>query len=546
MRQVFRAGLSLLLALVLILGCVPALAAEAEEAAEAAASTDGVKLLLQVGSARAVLNGQTASLENAPQYFTNGAILVPLRFVADTLGAQVSWDGAAKRTVLTYGDTQLSFGRDSWNCMANQVRVGMSAPARIENDTFYIPLAALTLLPGVYVHTYGYYDGGFAVVRSAPLTDADLPACREEALKAFGPNAGLLERTALQLRSDSRYAYYGGEQKELCKKGGTLTPGQAADGSAMVPLEFCAKALGGTYTQGANGPTVTYGGRTAVFSANAVTVDGVGRTCQTQTKDGVWYGALPAFTQALGLYGYVDAASGGILISPYDLSARQDLQKQVWNRVSQWALKSDEDVKGYIALTFDDGPSGPLSARLLDGLKARGAHATFFLCSYRIATFPQTMPRYLQEGHEVGSHGANHVMLSDCGSEKLASELDQANAAILKRAGVQPVLMRPPGGDYNKTVLSALADRGMSCIMWSLDPLDWKYRNKDTVVRNILAQVKDGDIVLLHDLYATSVDAALSVIDTLQAQGYRFVTVSELARIKGVTLQPGAVYTHLK
>lgn len=86
----------------------------------------------------------------------------------------------------------------------------------------------------------------------------------------------------------------------------------------------------------------------------------------------------------------------------------------------------------------------------------------------------------------------------------------------------------------------------MSCILWSVDPMDWKYHNTQTVVQNILSTVKDGDIILLHDMYNTSVDAALSIIDTLQAQGYCFVTVSELASIKETTLTPGAVYSQLR
>lgn len=506
--RMFRACICVLL-VALLLGSLPILAEEPQAKPP---------LLLQTGRSLAFENGRLYGINASPQYASNGAVLVPLRLIAERLGGAVSWDGLTKQTVLTVGDTVLIFASGSWNCFVGGQSRMLPSPATIIGETFFIPLLALEWIPGIYIQAYGYYEGAYLVIADTAKT-AKSTESFNAALAAFGPNEGLFDRTTVQLRLGSRFALAGGKETQLCQRGGSLVPYRATDGMAMIPTAFCAKALG-------------------VNPADCSTIP-------VTTKDGVGYSALKDFTAALGLYGYEDQ-NGGILISPWELSERQDLQTRAWERVSQWPLKDDEDVKGYIALTFDDGPSGSISARLLDGLKTRGAHATFFLCSYRMGTFPQTLPRYLAEGHEVGSHSANHTILTGCSSDTLAWELDQANAAIMKQVGIQPQLMRPPGGGYNQAVLSALASRDMRCIMWSVDPQDWKYHNKDTVVHNILSKVQDGDIVLLHDMYDSSIDAALSVIDTLQAQGYRFVTVSELARIKGVTLKPGAVYAQIR
>ena len=300
-----------------------------------------------------------------------------------------------------------------------------------------------------------------------------------------------------------------------------VTPTRSGS-TILVPLNACAPALGYTVTPSGNGYLVTGHGTSLTFSQAMVSTADV--------------------TAKLGGHVYLDDASGAIVISAYSLDAKLSLRSTALEQAGQLTLLDSELAKGYIALTFDDGPSGSITSTLLDGLKARNAHATFFLCNYRISTFPQTMDRYLAEGHEIANHSATHANLSTASSSKLAQEIDTTNSTIAQRTGVTPALMRPPGGAYDSDVLAALKSRGMSCILWSLDPLDWKLRNTEKIVQAVVSQVEDGDIVLLHDMSNASVQAALQIIDIMQAKGYRFVTVSELAEIKGVTLQPGQVY----
>lgn len=200
-----------------------------------------------------------------------------------------------------------------------------------------------------------------------------------------------------------------------------------------------------------------------------------------------------------------------------------------------------------IALTFDDGPTGNeggCTERLLDGLKERDAHATFFLCGYRVEDFHSMMDRYLAEGHEVGNHTTDHIRLdietTDGGYAQISSNQEQ----IASCTGEAPTLMRPVGGAYNDAVLASMKQLGLPVILWNVDTLDWKYHDDADMVRQrIIDHAADGVIVLEHDLYEATVDGALAAIDELQEQGYAFVTVSELAQLKGVTLEPGKVYT---
>ena len=198
----------------------------------------------------------------------------------------------------------------------------------------------------------------------------------------------------------------------------------------------------------------------------------------------------------------------------------------------------------YVAITFDDGPSGSITETLLDGLAKRGAKATFFLCGYRIDTYGSLPQKILDGGHEIGLHTDNHATLTKLSAAKVRKELQDVLDMLPEGANV--TLMRPPGGAFNSTTKSVCADMGLSIIMWSVDPRDWATSDSSQVVSRIVSQVSDGSIILLHDLKSSSVRAALNVIDRLQAQGYEFVTVSELAEIKGRDLEPGEVYYSLK
>lgn len=195
-----------------------------------------------------------------------------------------------------------------------------------------------------------------------------------------------------------------------------------------------------------------------------------------------------------------------------------------------------------IALTFDDGP-GRYTSQLLDGLKERNVPATFFVLGSNAKSYPDLLKRMVKEGHQLASHTYSHAQLTTLSSSGIKSEINNTRNLLAAAGGDQTYYIRPPYGSYNSTVKSCA---GAPLILWSVDPEDWKYRNTTTVTNNIMNAVQDGDIILLHDIYSTSVNAALNVIDKLKAKGYEFVTVSELLRRRGITPENGGVYYRAK
>lgn len=195
----------------------------------------------------------------------------------------------------------------------------------------------------------------------------------------------------------------------------------------------------------------------------------------------------------------------------------------------------------YVALTFDDGPSGRYTRRLLDGLYDRGVQATFLLCGYRLKDYPEIAQRIQDEGHEIGLHGYSHKAMKAMSRRDIAGELTDTQALL--PPDCQPVFLRPPGGLASDSVRQVAQARGLALLHWSVDPKDWDCRDPEAVKRRVLDNIQDGDIVLLHDLSASSVTAALDIVDALLAQGYQIVTVSQLAKLRGKTLSPGKTYS---
>lgn len=173
----------------------------------------------------------------------------------------------------------------------------------------------------------------------------------------------------------------------------------------------------------------------------------------------------------------------------------------------------------------------------------RDAKATFFIVGNRVSSYSAIVKREYEEGHQVANHTWDHANLTSLGYNSFASELTRTKNAINTAVGqdVGSLLLRPPYGSYNSNVKSWA---NCPLILWSVDPQDWKYRNATTVKNNIVSHAQDGSIILVHDLYSTSVQGAIAAIDELQAEGYTFVTVNELFRRKGITLQNGVVYTN--
>ena len=203
-----------------------------------------------------------------------------------------------------------------------------------------------------------------------------------------------------------------------------------------------------------------------------------------------------------------------------------------------------EQTEKYVALTFDDGPSGRFTQRLLEGLKERNVKATFLLCGYRLQEDPKLAQAIQDGGHEIGLHGFSHRDMSKMTCQEAAREIADTYALLPK--GCRPTFLRPPGGAWGPELARAAADTGLALLNWSVDPQDWANHDAQAVQAAVIGNIQDGDIILMHDMCDCSVDAALAIVDTLQAQGFRFVTVSQLAMLRGITPKPGVMYTRFR
>lgn len=187
--------------------------------------------------------------------------------------------------------------------------------------------------------------------------------------------------------------------------------------------------------------------------------------------------------------------------------------------------ESEEDVKPRVALTFDDGPHSVYTQQLLDGLKERGVKATFFLIGKSIAGKEDLVKRMAEEGHLIGNHTYDHVKLTSLSREEACLQLTKTSEAVKAVTGKDTEYVRPPFGEWNGQLECGIA---MFPVLWSVDPLDWTTENVDRVVEKVVADIEENDIVLLHDIFESSVEAALQIVDILQEEGYEFVTVDEL------------------
>lgn len=195
-----------------------------------------------------------------------------------------------------------------------------------------------------------------------------------------------------------------------------------------------------------------------------------------------------------------------------------------------------------VALTFDDGPRNSTTGRLLEGLALREVPATFFLVGERIAGSEDLIREMAAAGHQIGIHTYDHVRVTELSHRDFDLQVSKTRALLTDILGEGDYWLRPPYGIVDRSV-EQWADGPL--ILWSVDPEDWKYQDADRIVDCVTRQVEDGDIILMHDIYDTSVDAALRIVDELLDRGYCFVTVEQLMDLRGVQPENGALYTSL-
>lgn len=200
--------------------------------------------------------------------------------------------------------------------------------------------------------------------------------------------------------------------------------------------------------------------------------------------------------------------------------------------------KRGQDLEGkkLVALTFDDGPSAT-TGRLLDILAEKGVKATFFVLGPRAEQNPDLLRRQVAE-HEVGSHTMGHIDMTKMSVEAVRADTETMRG-VIAAAGGELRLVRPP---YGSIGAAAREGTGTPLMLWTVDPEDWRVREAATVRQRVVGAAFDGAIILMHDIYDSTVEAVGGIIDDLRAQGYEFLTVSELAEVRGVEMVKGVTY----
>lgn len=227
-----------------------------------------------------------------------------------------------------------------------------------------------------------------------------------------------------------------------------------------------------------------------------------------------------------------------------DESSKSD-QTEKDNKKEKADENSDADKKAdkkTIALTFDDGPSS-FTNRLLDCLEEHNVKATFFLVGYEIASFPDEVKRMEELGMEIGNHTAEHKDLTKLSADDISQQIETVNTQLTELIGHGAVVLRPPYGAVNDTVAQTA---NLPMILWSIDTLDWESLNAESIVDVVLSEVENGSIILMHDIYSSTVDAVEMLIPKLLEDNYELVTVHELAEKFNTDLESGITYSSFK
>lgn len=189
-------------------------------------------------------------------------------------------------------------------------------------------------------------------------------------------------------------------------------------------------------------------------------------------------------------------------------------------------MNEEEDMDTpKIAITFDDGPDPYCTEQLLDGLKERGAKASFFVMGKQAEAYPELIRRMQAEGHLIGNHTYSHIQLGKNNRETFKKELIKTNELLRGITGEEPQYVRPPYGSWDKSFETELT---MIPVLWTIDPMDWCSSDVNGIVRKVTEKAEENAVILMHDEYESTVTAALEIVDILQKQGYEFVTVDEI------------------
>jgi peptidoglycan-N-acetylglucosamine deacetylase len=198
-----------------------------------------------------------------------------------------------------------------------------------------------------------------------------------------------------------------------------------------------------------------------------------------------------------------------------------------------YSAKTDQKVT---ALTFDISWGQAMAPKVLDVLKQENVKATFFLSGPWAKNHEALVKRIKDDGHQIESHGQEHVDLNKLGREGTAKNIGKAHAILEELTGKAPTYIRPPNGAFDKNSVQGAKDLGYATVIWSVDSLDWKNPGVDTIIKRSTKLIHPGAIMLMHasDSCKQTDQALPVVIQTLKKQGYQFLLLDPLIRQHGV------------
>lgn len=527
------------------------------------------EIVYQVDNKLGYCDGKTFDLEAAPYRDQSGNLFAPLQSLCDELQIDLTWDESTKSGTAVWNKQTAEIKASSTKVQMGEESKNMAAAPSVKDGVVFIPAKDFCAAFSWKTAETAEEQGDLLIIsqKDDELTEDAIKQITDDVTKVLGPSEKQITGDSILMRTDSDKALVAGETKTMASDGEKLGEGvMEQNGTKYVPLKAAMTALGGTAEfDGKKTWTVKYNDTESTVTTNGKfkidgkRVKGDDITVWLDEEKDRFYVSAPALAQIIGR-NYTDLGDGAFAFTTLSLDGLDSQKTYLDSLRSGLSDAVDGDIPEadvYIALTFDDGPTGKsdsypngLTNYLLDGLKERGAKATFLMVGNRVSEVSDVLPRMVSEGHELGNHTMTHPMchLTGLDEDGIRSQINDATEAIKAIAGQPSQVLRPVGGGVNDTVKAVAKELGYPIINWSVDTEDWKYRDAAHVKQVIVEQAGDGDVVLMHDLYPTSVQGALDTIDELQARTdktYAFVTVSQLAAIHGITLEPGVVYNGL-
>lgn len=502
---------------------------------------NSTQLVIQKDNNYAMFSGEKVSfgenILNAVTTDENDDFLLPVAGTASVMGMKLDWDGASNEATLNKDDDSI------------QVSVIYPQTTDINAPVF---MSAKQLADSMgWTYTVSK-NGYFAVLSDKETDDKTMSKLCDKATELIGVPKDMLLKSSFIFRAGSDSVIKSGDKAYLEDSDGFSYSPIIEDKTYYLPVASLSSFLGGTTEiDDDKNITVKLDETELNITKDSISVNGkVNKDIPVLYKNDILYVSAKGIASIMN---YKHTGSGDIFIMgklPYGNADTQVAElTELGNQLTDQGAPIPK-ADAYVALTFDDGPTGGsegLTVRLLNGLKERNAHATFFMCGYRIKDFHTHMDRYLAEGHEIGNHTMDHPDgFYKKPYETIFNQIKSNSDLIESYCGQGPSVFRPVGGGVNDNVKKAAETCGLPIINWSVDTEDWKYRDAERIKNVIVQNAKDGDIVLMHDLRECTLEGALNAIDILSKNGYAFVTVEQLARIKGVELKPGHVYTDFR